>query len=247
MAVIVQGPIVIPCLHVPPTVKDLKQSSLAYNLLPDDRDQPDVQQAHLQELASLIKRYNVHDKFGIHLIHRHFQVDEGNVMLGTALTSVRGFWTKPTSITHLNPTEIHGHIFRLAGSGEMQAYEYREGPTTNLDSVDPAFFQEFIEYLQANDMTNLLGLEVLGKEVPEMMCEFIMKNDGTVMLDARDVKKWTPYRFTGFALNGPGITELKGNQSHAKTVRQTHQVFTNGKIGKEYSLMGVLRAEDIIH
>ncbi|KJZ69737.1 hypothetical protein HIM_10877 [Hirsutella minnesotensis 3608] len=246
MAVVAQAPIVIPCLHVPPTVKDLKESSLAYNLLPDDGDQPNVQQAHLQELANLFKRFNVQDKFGVHLIHGHFQLVEGNVMLGTALASVRGCWTKPTSINDLEPAEIHGHIFRLTDSGEMQAYEYREGPTMNLDSVDPVFFQEFIEYLRTNNLTNLLGLEVLGKEIPEMMCEFIVKDNGTVMLDARDVKKWTSYRVTGFALNGPGMTELKGNQSHAKTVRETHQVFTDGKIGKEDSLMYVLRAEDII-
>jgi hypothetical protein len=57
-------------------------------------------------------------------------------------------------------------------------------------------------------LTNLLGLEVLAKEVPDMMCEFILKDNGTVMLDARDVKNWTSYRFTGFALSGVGMTEL---------------------------------------
>ncbi len=74
-------------------------------------------------------------------------------MLGTALTSLHGCWTKPTSITDLRPSEIHGHIFRLTESGEMQAYEYRKGPTANLEGVDPAFFLEPVEYLQANDLT----------------------------------------------------------------------------------------------
>jgi hypothetical protein len=115
------------------------------------------------------------------------------------------------------------------------------------DSVDPAFFQELVEYLRANDLTNLLGLQVLAKEVPEMMCEFTLKDNGTVILDARDVKNWTSYRFTGFALNGPGMTDIKGDESHAKTNRDTHQVFIDGKIGKEDPLMDILRAEDIIH
>ncbi|KAK1976169.1 hypothetical protein LZ30DRAFT_735293 [Colletotrichum cereale] len=247
MTVATQSPMVINGLHVPPTVEDLELSSLTYNLLPDDGDQPEVQQVHLQKLADLFKRFNVQDKFGMHLIHGHFQLEEGNIMLGTALASVRGCWTKPTRITDLKPAEIHGHIFRLTESGEMQAYEYRDGPTTNLDGVDPAFFQELVEYLCVNNLTKMLGLEVLAKEVPEMMCEFILKDNGTVMLDARDVKKWTSYRFTGFAVNGPGMTELKGNQSHAKTVRNTHQVFTDGKIGKEDFLMDILRAEDIVH
>ena len=79
-------------------------------------------------------------------------------MLGTALTSLRGCWTKSTSITDLKPSKIHGHIFRLTESGKMQAYEYREGPAANLEGVDPAFFQKLVEYLQANGLTNLLGL-----------------------------------------------------------------------------------------
>lgn len=206
-----------------------------------------MQQIHLQELASLFKRFDVQDKFGVHLIHGHFKIDEDSVMFGTALSSVRGCWTKPTKISDLKPADMHGHIFVLTGADEMQAYEYREGPTTDLGGIDPAFFRELVKYLQVNGLANLLGLEVLGREVPEMMCEFIIKDNGTVMLDARDVKAWTSYRCTGFSIGGPGMTELKGNQSHAKTVRETHQVFTDGKIGKEDPLMDILRAEDIIH
>ncbi|TQN70587.1 hypothetical protein CSHISOI_04880 [Colletotrichum shisoi] len=247
MAVVAQSPMVVDGLHVPPTIEGLKLSSLAYNLLPDDGDQPEVQQVRLQKLADLFKRFNVEDKFGMHLIHGHFQLDEGTVMLGTALASVRGCWTKPTRITDLKSTEIHGHIFRLTEAGDMRAYEYRDGPPTNLDSVDPTFFHELVEYLRVNNLTEILGLEVLAEEVPEMMCEFILKDNGTVMLDARDAKKWTSYRFTGFAVSEPGMNELKGNQSHAKTVRNTHQVFTDGKICKEDVLMDVLRAEDIVH
>ncbi|KAK6213598.1 hypothetical protein QIS74_09600 [Colletotrichum tabaci] len=167
-------------------------------------------------------------------------------MLGTALASVRGCWTKPTRITDLKSAEIHGHIFRLTETGDMQAYEYCDGPPTNLDGVDPAFFLELVEYLRVNNLTKTLGLEVLAKEVLEMVCEFILKDNGKVMLDARDVKKWTSYRFTGFAVSEPSMTELKSNQRHAKTVRNTRQVFTDGKIGKEDILMDVLRAKDIV-
>jgi hypothetical protein len=72
--------------------------------------------------------------------------------------------------------------------GNMQAYEYREGLIANLDSVDAAFFRELAKDLQANNLVDLLGLEVLGEEVPEMICEFVLKDNGTVMLDSRDVK-----------------------------------------------------------
>ncbi|KAK4074650.1 hypothetical protein Purlil1_12906 [Purpureocillium lilacinum] len=248
MAAATQTPLAIPGLHIAPSLEDLRRSSAAYNVLPDDGDQPDVKKIHLQELASLFKRFSVQDKFGMHLIHGHTQLDEGNIMLGTALASVRGCWTKPTSITEIDLSNIHGHIFRLTGNGEMQAYEYREGPVVNLDGVNPAFFRELAQYLLANGLENLLGLEVLVQDAPEMMCEFVLQNHGTVMLDTRDVKAWKSFRTTGFTLNSNLSTnELKGGQSHAKTTKGTHQVFIDGKIGKEDPLMDALRAEGIVY
>lgn len=126
-----------------------------------------------------------------------------------------------------------------------QAYEYREGPIARLDNVDPAFFKELVKYLQANDLTGLLGLEVLAEEVPEVMCEFVLGDNGTVMLDSRDLKSWTPFRTTGF-VHKLGMVELQG-PSHAKTVRHTHQVLHSRKIRKEDPLMDVLGNEDIIY
>ncbi|KAK3308677.1 uncharacterized protein B0T15DRAFT_491240 [Chaetomium strumarium] len=141
---------------------------------------------HTGKLADILTRFNAQEKFGIYLIYGHFRLDEGNIMLGTTLTTVRRCWTKPTRITEVKPAEIHGHIFRLAPNGEMQAYEYHEGPITNLDGIDLAFFRELIKYADVNDLTNVLGLQVLSK-VPEMY-EFDLKNNGTVMLHEDHIK-----------------------------------------------------------
>ena len=130
-------------------------------------------------------------------------------MYGEDLTSLRGCWTRPTNIEDLNINEMHGHIFRLAHEGKFQAYEYREGFCAFQD-VDPAFFRALAEYLLVNQITDLLGLQVLSSNVSPLMCEFVMQNDGIVMLDARDVKGWVPYRTTGYMANEAGITELKG-------------------------------------
>lgn len=94
--------------------------------------------------------------------------------------------------------QIHGHIFRLITSGKMQAYEYRDGPVINFSGVDPTFFQKLIKYLQTKDLTNLLALQVLNEGLPDKMCGFVLKDNGTVMIDERDVKDWTPHCITGF-------------------------------------------------
>lgn len=247
MAVASIAPMVIPGLHVPPTIKDLLQSSRTYNLLPGDEDQPQVQDIHLQELAGLFKRFNAHRKFGLHLIHGHFQIEEDKIMLGTSLNSIRGCWTRPSSIADINLEEIHGHIFKLTASGEMQAYEYRQGPTVSLGDVDPKFFEELVQYLQSNLLVDILGLQVLAKDVPAMMSEFVLADKGTVMLDERDVKnRGTPFRITGYVLEEPSMTGFKDGETHAPTVRGTHQVFTNDKIETENQLMATLRNEDIV-
>jgi 6-pyruvoyl-tetrahydropterin synthase len=206
-----------------------------------------VQKIHLQELANLFTRFKVQRIFGLHLIHGHFQIEENKIMLGTSLKSVRGCWTQPTSIADVNPAEIHGHIFKLTASGEIQAYEYRQGPTASLDDVDPVFFQELVRYLQAHHLVDLLGLQVLTNGVRPTMSEFVVADNGTVMLDERDVKaRGTPFRITGFFLEESRMTEFKNGESHAPTVRGTHQVFTNDKIETEDQLMAVLRSEDIV-
>ncbi|CAG8904820.1 unnamed protein product [Penicillium nalgiovense] len=166
-------------------------------------------------------------------------------MLGTALESRGGCWTRPTRIVDVDPAEIHGHIFKFTCNGEMQAYEYREGSVPNLDGVDLSFFKHLADYVRDNDLESLLGLQVLAKDVPKMMCEFVLERNGTVMLDARDVKNWNPYWVTGFIANELGMTELKGAESHTETTTGNHQVFISGKIGKEDSLIDILQAEGI--
>ncbi|KAJ5741045.1 hypothetical protein N7493_000917 [Penicillium malachiteum] len=79
------------------------------------------------------------------------------------------------------------------------------------------------------------------------MSEFVLANNGTVMLDERDVKNCgTPFRITGFHLEESGMLEFKDGETHAPTVRGTHQVFTNGKVETENQLMSILRSEGIV-
>jgi len=62
--------------------------------------------------------------------------------------------------------------------------------------------------------------------------EFVLSdNHGTVMMDANTTNANTTYRVTGWALvrNVDGVTELKGNEQHAETVKGPHKVSIDGK------------------
>lgn len=194
--------------------------------------------------------YHVQEKFGIHLVHGHLQVDQGKVMHGTAMTSHRGCWTRPTNISELDVGNMHGHIFTLSPKGQFQAYEYRQGPPQPMSPNDDAFIVALKAYLQKHSLESIIGLQVLNEDKDKQLQEFVLgNNNGTVMLDAEDTKIVESYRVTGYVVetNELGLTELKGNETHTPTIRQTHQVFTDGKpLPDEKSLMNALRADGIV-
>ncbi|KAF2254165.1 hypothetical protein BU26DRAFT_599977 [Trematosphaeria pertusa] len=68
----------------------LGRGSAVLQLAPDDKDQPEISPAHLKEIKDIIMNYRVQEKFGIHLVHSHLQVDKGKIMHGMAMASLRG-------------------------------------------------------------------------------------------------------------------------------------------------------------
>lgn len=169
-------------------------------------------------------------------------------MLGTSFAKPSGCWTKPTKIQDINPEDIHGHIFMLSPDNRLVAYEYREGPPDDMTDTDPAFFQELIEYLQKNALASVLGLQVLSEVLSKQLVEIVLKDVGTVMLDASEAKHGDIYRVTGWCVDQEGgLVDFKGQESHAKTTKGTHQVFISGKqLPDLAALKSLLKGEGII-
>ncbi|KAG9229006.1 hypothetical protein BJ875DRAFT_524637 [Amylocarpus encephaloides] len=215
MAALVATPARIPGLDFPLEIKDLQNSRNTYNGLLDDADQPPVAEEHLQKLAALFVRHNAQETLGLHLIHGHFQTSENTVMLGTNFQNPMLRWTKVTRVTDVDLNNIHGHIFVFTGSGFI-AYEKE-------------FFVDFVDYLVTNDLTKLLGLQVL-MDVNMTMWELIL-DQGTVMLDASVVRNCKPTRITGWrfeAVDGePRVHE--SNETHAAMSSGNHKIFNAGK------------------
>ncbi|KAL9124203.1 MAG: hypothetical protein Q9217_006445 [Psora testacea] len=224
-----------------------------YNNLKDDSAQPEVTADQLQSLAELFTRYDAQDVFGVHLIHGHFHIDEDKIMLGVDLgTDSLGYWTKPTQSANIDKDDIHGHIYVLSSENQFVAYEYRGGPSTdNWKQVHTSFFPQLAQYLLTNNLAGVIGLQVLDRLAvsSERMLEFVLGGEGTAMLGEQDVNHGGIYRVTGwsFAQDEDGIISVKGSESHAKTTKGTHQVFTNGKpLPTVEAVRHVLRKEGIL-
>jgi hypothetical protein len=88
---------------------------------------------------------------------------------------------------------------------------------------------EFINYIVKNNLTSLIGLQVLGGG-DGSMSELIL-DQGPVMLDSSGVKNTVPTRITGWkfesAHGNPRV--CTANETHAQMTSGNHKVFNAGK------------------
>lgn len=210
--------------------------------------QPEISEADLANLAEIFTRHKVLSQFGLHLVHGHFSIPPDTIMLGNYVSELSGYWTKPTAIKDVDLNNIHGHIFVLKGTNDFVAYEYRNGAPVNL-SVSAEFFGDVSQYFRKNGLEDVLGLEVLNRGASVKMAEFDLGADsGTIMLKEAETNHGGVHRITGWAFEQrEGIVSCNGGSVHAKTVRQTHQVFIGTQPLKHVQgLVDALQGEDII-
>lgn len=195
----------------------------------DDSEQPPVDDEHVQNLAAIFVRHNAQSVLGVHLIHGHFSIPSDTVLLGANFEEPKGRWTKVTQIKTIDPAAVHGHIF-VFGKDGFCAYEYQDGPLPDLSTVSEGFLRDFVDYLIANDLTDLIGLQVLSECGEQNMYELIL-DDGTVMLQAGATKNCEPSRVTGWTFEaGPGGPRVcQSNETHSKMTSGNHKVFNAGK------------------
>ncbi|KAI0859345.1 hypothetical protein F4860DRAFT_526344 [Xylaria cubensis] len=228
MAALVATPAQFPTLDRALEIQNLHQSTALYNKLPDDCDQPAVLDKHINNLAALFTRHNADSVFGIHLVHGHFQIPAGTVMLGTNFEDLKLRWTKATEIEKIDTASIHGHIFVLTENG-LCAYELQEGPLPDLSGVGHGFLTDFVNYIVQNNLTNLIGLQVLGCSDGSM--SELLLDLGTVMLDSSVVKNTLPTRTTGWSFDSVNGTPRvrQSNETHSRMNSGNHKVFNAGK------------------
>jgi hypothetical protein len=169
-----------------------------YNALVDSEEiRSEISATHLQNLAEIFVKYSVHERLGVHLIHRHAKIAAGNVMLGHSFTEPSGRWAKPTQIEKVNLADIHGHIFKLVNGGRFIAYEYVKGKASNLSNISTDFFKDLVKYLQSHYLDNTVRLQIFSQSV-ENIAEFDFGDYGIVMLKEQDICYVSPFRTIGW-------------------------------------------------
>lgn len=133
-------------------------------------------------------------------------------------------WTQRIKIDTIDPLSIHAHIYAINDN-----YKLQSGPLPKFSEVGHGFLSEFIEYLVKNELQNIIGLRVLGCELPAMS-ELILER-GTVMLETAVIKNATPYWIAGWRFEScDGKRRIcQSNKTHSGMTSGNHKVFNAGK------------------
>ena len=206
----------------------VKANLCRYNGLPEDYDQPQVSQEHLAHLAKLFTSNNADGILGIHLIHGHFKIPEGSVLLGSNFSNPAIRWARVVEISKIDLADMHGHVFVLS-ENQFCPYEFQDGPLPDLTGIKPEFLPEFLKYIMENNLTSVVGLQVLSCNEASMS-ELIL-DQGTVMLDSSVVRNTEPTRVTGwhFENQDGNPRTCTASETHSKMTSGNHKVFNAGK------------------
>lgn len=206
--------------------------AIRYNDIPEVDDLPEIPNGALEALAKIFVKHNVQGVFGVGLIHSHCTLEEGEVMLSTQLqTPGGGCWNRATKMNGVDTSRVRGQMFKLAGNGKLLAYKLEHAPVSDFDLGSTAFFQEFVEYVSSEGLTDLLGLQMLGG-IPKYGVELDLGEVGTVVLNEAGTKHGPVSHTTGwvFSIDEKGIISCKGTTVHAPTTKGPHKVFVDSKL-----------------
>jgi len=90
-------------------------------------------------------------------------------------------------------SNVHRHIFVLTDHG-FHLYEYQTGPVPDLSRVNSAFLPELADYLNMNNLSTLVRLQIIDQN-PARMLELILPL-ATIMLDVSNLNGCVPTRQT---------------------------------------------------
>ena len=121
----------------------------------------------VQHLLDLIEQQGMKQKFGVILLHRHFDLQKNEALVDTNGTSTS--WRidetpDATSFKKYNG-EIIPHSWMIQDDGQLAPYEFafsptlsRDGDTSDFDMTDIQFLDEFSHLVQVLGMKDVFGL-----------------------------------------------------------------------------------------
>lgn len=132
-----------------------------YNALPHISDVAGVPKndaADLLTLRALLDKHKLPNTVAIRLIHKHFDIRDNEAMaFKDVIAEPYGTVTVMRPTTVIPTSDLHGLNYFVDSAGDLQAYEYVSGATTDL-STYPAFIAEFSAIVTQRGLQRKFGL-----------------------------------------------------------------------------------------
>lgn len=84
-----------------------------------ERELDDADKACLREVAQVLKRYGREWRFGVNLLHSHFDIGEDEILIETSDPNDKSLWIRPIAKSELSGQEVVATAWCLA-TGEPQ-------------------------------------------------------------------------------------------------------------------------------
>jgi hypothetical protein len=227
-------------------IRNVIANSCSYNNLPEDNVLIEIEekvQEHLPQLRMIFEKFGVENVLGVNALHRHDIVLDGFHLAGKAEIRDTGlqYLTEAVEDAH-DPNQVCGLKFTYDSEyGSWTPYEFHKGPLPGtISQVDPKFFLQFTDYLVTHNLTSVLGLMYIPKEMLTYdMIEFVFPNCVMVQTPML-VTDITTTVTTGWRFPEPNLTR----KTHCVPDRDTthpppndlllqhYQISINGKLSE---------------
>jgi len=159
-----------------------------YNSLPHIRDVANAPEDHandLKDLRQLLDKHKVPKDVSIRLIHKHFDIKDGEVMIFDKVTIPgHGIAQIMKPIVPGSTHQLHGLHYFVNDQGSLQAYEYSCHVAPDMANFEP-FLTEFCAVVSKRNLRFKFGLRIKAEDELDNVgwteFEFHEKR-GTIML-----------------------------------------------------------------
>lgn len=209
-------------------------SSNFYNKISDIDNFESFDENLLKEIGNIFIKYDMHHFFGLSLLHKHFVIKDGYIMLHENLENKFNVQTlKPVKI---NMEKMYANSYMVKEDGNLIGYEYKREHTV-LPKNYESFIKEFSNFMLKNKLEKIFSLTEISKN-NERLIEF---NDNNVCFtisekycDKEVLKDYCNFITTNWYFNlNNGIIEVKGDKVCAEMKNGNHRVFINSKLKRK--------------
>ena len=149
-----------------------------YNRIKCFEEQKTISQSHLRELGDIYVRTKMHHDYGAGILHRHFPIREGCVLVHT-LHDTDTDVCKVEDVKDLARQNIMPHSFFLNSNGQFQGYEYYSGVRRPLPNAE--FLYQLRSFLINNQLAGRFA--ILAEDSRRDSVEFLLpENQGMVCI-----------------------------------------------------------------